>query len=121
MRKLWVLVVAAVVIGGVSTVAAAKPPSGTGRQIVERSITVTLAADNDMFFLNEVVTCPQGTASVNGGWAWVNPPDSNQDTFRHVAGGPEEANWRVKTGPSPFFAPFGSTNTFTLWAICVNA
>ncbi len=47
MRKLWVILVAAVVIGGVSTVAAAKPPSGTGRQIVERSITVALPPDVD--------------------------------------------------------------------------
>jgi len=118
MRKLWVILVAAVVIGGVSTVAAAKPPSGTGRQIVERSITVALPPDVDFFNINEVVTCPRGTASVNGGYAWVNPP-STQDTFRHVAGGPEEANWRVVS--STLFADLGSSNDFTLWAICVNA
>jgi hypothetical protein len=118
MRKLWVIVVAAVVIGGLSTVAAAKPSSGTGRQIVERTVTLTLPEGNDTININEVVTCPQGTASVNGGWAWVNPP-TTQDAFRHVAGGPEETNWRVVAGP--LFAPFGSTNEFTLWAICVNA
>jgi len=118
MRKLWVIVVAAVVIGGLSTVAAAKPPSGTGRQIVERSLTVALPEGVDFFNINEVVTCPQGTASVNGGYAWVNPP-STQDTFRHVAGGPEEANWRVVS--STLWADPGSTNEFTLWAICVNA
>ena len=118
MRKLWVLVVAAVVIGGVSTVAAARPPSGTGRQIVERSVTLTPPDGGDTIRINEVVTCPQDTASVNGGYAWVNPP-STQDTFRHVAGGPEEANWRVFV-PNLWADP-GSTNEFTLWAICVNA
>ncbi len=74
MRKLWVILVAAVVIGGVSTVAAAKPPSGTGRQIVLRTVTVSPPEGSDILNINEVVTCPQGTASVNGGYAWVTPP-----------------------------------------------
>lgn len=117
MRKLWVFVVLAVVIGGVSTIAAARPPSGTGRQIVERTATVTLPADQDQFTLNEVVACPAGTTSVNGGYAWINPPPS-QDSFRHVAGGPEDANWRVVQF---IFSDLGRTNEFTLWAICVNA
>ena len=118
MRKLWVFVVVAVVIGGVSTVAAARPPSGTGRQIIERSVTVQLPEGQDNFIVNEVMTCPEGSASVNGGWAWNNPP-SSRDSFRHVGGGPEEANWRV-VSPT-LFNDVGSTNEFTLWAICVNA
>jgi hypothetical protein len=96
----------------------ASTPSGTGRQIVERSVTVQLPEDRDNFIVNEVVTCPQDTASVNGGYAWVNPP-STQDTFRHVGGGPEEANWRVVS--LTFFNDFGSTNEFTLWVMCVSA
>jgi hypothetical protein len=118
MRKLWVILVAAVVIGGVSTVAAAKPPSGTGRQIVLRTVTLTPPEGSDIIIINEVATCPQGTASVNGGYAWVTPP-AGYDALRHVVGGPEETNWRVVSN-SLFVEP-GSNNDFTLWAICVNA
>jgi hypothetical protein len=118
MRKLWVLLVVAVVIGGVSTVAAAKPPSGTGRQIVLRTVTLTPPPpEGNDIIINEVVTCPQGTASVNGGYAWVTPP-VGYDALRHVVGGPEGTDWRVVSG-SLFVQP-GSNNDFTLWAICVN-
>jgi len=118
MRKLWVLVVAAVVIGGLSTVAAAKPPSGTGRQIVLRSVTLTPPEGGDIININEVVTCPQGTASVNGGYAWATP-SAGHDALRRVGGGPEETNWRVVA--DNLFVDPGSNNDFTLWAICVNA
>jgi hypothetical protein len=120
MRKPWmvVAVVAAILVVAASTVAAAKPPAGTGRQVVERTVTVTLPGDLDFFNLDELVSCPSGAASVNGGWAWVNPPPS-QGSERRVAGGPEGTDWRVFVR-SVFVEP-GSTNTFTLWAICVNA
>jgi hypothetical protein len=92
--------------------------SGTGRQVVERTITVTLPEPLDFFDINELVSCPSGAASVNGGWAWVNPPPS-QSPERRVAGGPDGTDWRVFV-PNLFVEP-GSTNTFALWAICVNA
>jgi hypothetical protein len=118
MRKPWVMAVvaAALVIIGASTVAAAKPVSGTGRQVVERTITVAPPAGSDDLKVDEVVTCPADTASVNGGFAWVTPP-SGQGTERRVTGGPEDANWRVVfstlVDPDPL--------TITLWAICVDA
>jgi hypothetical protein len=120
MRKPWmvVAVVAAILVAAASTVAAAKPPGGTGRQVVERTITVTLPEPLDFFDINELVSCPSGAASVNGGFAWLNPPPS-QGTERRVAGGPDGTNWRVVA--RNLFADPGSTNTFTLWAICVNA
>jgi hypothetical protein len=121
MRKSWmvVAVVVAILVVAASTVAAAKPPGGgTGRQVVERTITVTLPEPLDFFDINELVSCPSGAASVNGGWAWVNPPPS-QSPHRRVAGGPNGTDWRVFV-PNLFVEP-GSTNTFTLWAICVNA
>jgi hypothetical protein len=121
MRKPWavVVVVVSMLVVGATTMAAAKPPSGTGRQIVER--TVTPEPNFDMVHLNEVVTCPAGTASVNGGWAWVTPP-VNETTARRVAGGPEDTSWRVVSGPGPIFVdPDGPPQSFILWAICVNA
>jgi hypothetical protein len=120
MRKPWmvVAVVAAILVVAAGTVAAAKPPSGTGRQVVERTITLTPPDGGDILHLNELVGCPSGAASVNGGWAWVNPPPG-QSPDRRVAGGPDGTDWRVVVG-SLFVDP-GSTNTFTLWAICVNA
>jgi hypothetical protein len=120
MRKPWmvVAVVAAILVVAASTVAAAKPPGGTGRQVVERTITVTLPEPLDFFDINELVSCPSGAASVNGGFASLNPPPS-QGAERRVAGGPDGTNWRVVA--RNLFADPGSTNTFTLWAICVNA
>jgi hypothetical protein len=120
MRRPWVMVVTAtaVLIIGASTIAAAKAPGGTGRQIVERTVTLTPPPGGDFINLNEVVTCPQGTASVNGGYAWATP-QQGYDTLRHAAGGPEEANWRVVAGP--FYVAYDSNNDFTLWTICVNA
>ncbi len=119
MRKPWVMAVvaaAALVIIGASTVAAAKPVSGTGRQVVERTITVTPPDGSDILAVDEVVTCPAGTASVNGGFAWVTPP-SGQGTERRVTGGPEDTDWRVVF--TMFVDP--GPQTITLWAICVNA
>jgi hypothetical protein len=120
MRKQWMLVIGAIAILVVvaATTAAARPSGGTGRQIVLRTVTLTPPEGSDVINLNEVVTCPQGTASVNGGYAWVTPPQG-YDALRRVAGGPEETNWRVVAGS--FFVPIGSNNDFTLWAICVNA
>jgi hypothetical protein len=120
MRKSWmvVAVVAAILVVAASTVAAAKPPGGTGRQVVERTITVVLPPGIDFFDIDELVSCPSGAASVNGGFAWLNPP-SPQATERRVAGGPDGTDWRVVV--RNLFADPGSTNTFTLWAICVNA
>jgi hypothetical protein len=118
MRKPWgvVAAVVAVLIIGASTVAAAKPPSGTGRQVVERTVTLEPPSGSDILDVNELVTCPAGTASVNGGWAWVTPPP-NEGTHRRVNGGPEGADWRVVftvlVEPGP--------HTFAFWAICVNA
>jgi hypothetical protein len=119
MRKPWTvaLVVASMLVLGATTIAAAKPPSGTGRQIVER--TVTLEAEFDTVRLNEVVTCPADTASVNGGWAWVTPP-VNETTARRLAGGPEDTSWRVTSG-AIFVDPDSPRQDFTVWAICVNA
>jgi len=121
MRKSWmvVAVVAAMLVVVASTVAAAKPPGGgTGRQVVERTITVTLPDPIDFFDIDELVSCPSGAASVNGGWAWVNPPPYGSPE-RRVAGGPDGTDWRVVV--RNLFVEPGSTNTFTLWAICVNA
>jgi hypothetical protein len=121
MRKSWmvVAVVVAILVVAASTIAAAKPPGGgTGRQVVERTITVTLPPGIDFFDVDELVSCPSGAASVNGGFAWLNPPPS-QGTERRVAGGPDGTAWRVVA--RNLFADPGSTNTFTLWAICVNA
>jgi hypothetical protein len=120
MRKPWIVVavVAAILVVAASTVAAAKPPGGTGRQVVERTITLTPPDGGDMLNINELVSCPSGAASVNGGWAWVNPPPT-QSPHRLVAGGPDGTDWRVVV--NNLFVDPGSTNTFTLWAICVNA
>ncbi len=115
MRKLWVMVAAAVVIVGTTTIAAAKPTSGTGRQIVERTVTLEAPNGGDFLNVNELVTCPAGTASVNGGFAWVTPP-SGQDTTRRVNGGPEDADWRVIF--SAYVEPGPHDATF--WVICVN-
>jgi hypothetical protein len=121
MRRSWIVlaVVAAILVVTASTIAAAKPPGGTGRQVVERTVTLTPPDGGDILNINEVVSCPSGAASVNGGWAWVNPPP-NQSPERRVAGGPDGTNWRVVVS-NLFVDPPGSTNTFTLWAICVNA
>jgi hypothetical protein len=118
MRKPWavVVVVASMLVVGATTIAAAKPPSGTGRQIVER--TVTLQPDFDMIRINEVVTCPAGTASVNGGWAFTTPP-VNETVLGRDTGRPEDTSWRVVSG-TIFVEPDTATQ-FTLWAICVNA
>jgi hypothetical protein len=119
MRKSWIVVaVVAILVAAASTVAAAKPPGGTGRQVVERTITLTPPEGGDNLNINELVSCPSGAASVNGGFAWVNPPPG-QSPDRRVAGGPDGTNWRVVA--SNLFVDFGSTNTFTLWTICVNA
>jgi hypothetical protein len=117
MRKPWIVVaVAAILVTVATTVAAAKPPSGTGRQIVERTVTLEPPSGSDILNVNELVTCPTGTASVNGGWAWVTPP-AGESTYRRVTGGPDVAAWRVVftilVDPGP--------QTFTFWAICVNA
>jgi hypothetical protein len=119
MRKQWMIVVGviAVLLVVAATTAAAKPPGGTGRQIVERTVTLTPPGGGDFLTVNELVACPAGTASVNGGWAWVTPP-AGETTSRRVAGGPDATNWRVVF--TTFVEP-GSTNDFTLWAICVNA
>lgn len=121
MRKSWVVVavVVAILVVAASTIAAAKPPGGgTGRQVVERTITLTPPGGGDTVDINELVSCPSGAASVNGGWAWVNPPPT-QSPHRRVAGGPDGTDWRVVV--NGLFVEPGSTNTFTLWAICVNA
>jgi hypothetical protein len=120
MRKSWmvVAVVAAMLVAAASTVAAAKPPGGTGRQVVERTITLTPPEGSDNLNINELVSCPSSAVSVNGGWAWVNPPPG-QSPERRVAGGPDGTDWRVVV--SNLFVDPGSTHTFTLWAICVNA
>jgi hypothetical protein len=119
MRKQWPIVVGviAVLLVVAATTAAAKPTGGTGRQIVERTVTLTPPGGGDVLNVNELVACPAGTASVNGGWAWVSPP-AGETTSRRVAGGPDSTNWRVVF--STFVEP-GSANDFTLWAICVNA
>jgi hypothetical protein len=69
MRKQWMPVVGAIAILLVvaATTAAAKPSGGTGRQVVERTVTVNQPTDNPT--IDELVSCPSGTASVNGGWA----------------------------------------------------
>jgi hypothetical protein len=114
-----VAVVVAILVVAASTIAAAKPPGGgTGRQVVERTITLTPPGGSDTVDINELVSCPSGAASVNGGWAWVNPPPT-QSPHRRVAGGPDGTDWRVVV--NGLFVEPGSTNTFTLWAICVNA
>ncbi len=120
MRKQWMLVIAAIAIllVVVVTTAAAKPSGGTGRQIVLRTVTLTPPEGSDILNINEVVTCPQGTASVNGGYGWVTPP-AGYDALRRVAGAPDETDWRVIV--SNLFVEPGSNNDFTLWAICVNA
>lgn len=121
MRRSWmvVAVVVAILVAAASTVAAAKPPGGgTGRQVVERTIMLSPPEGSDLLNINELVSCPSGAASVNGGWAWVNPPPT-QSPDRLVAGGPDGTDWRVVV--RNVFVDPGSTNTFTLWAICVNA
>ena len=120
MRKQWMLVVGAIAILLVvaATTAAAKPSGGTGRQVVERTVSLTPPGGGDVLNINELVACPSGAASVNGGWAWVNPPLSD-NAFRKLAGGPDGTDWRVVV--NNLFVEPGSTNDFTLWAICVNA
>jgi hypothetical protein len=120
MRRSWIVVVmvAAILVVAASTVAGARPSSGTGRQIVERTITLTPPDGGDILNINELVSCPSGAASVNGGWAWVSPP-SSESPDRRVAGGPDGTAWRVVV--RNLFVDPGTTNTFTLWAICVNA
>jgi hypothetical protein len=120
MRKQWMVIVGAVAVllAVAATTAAAKPSGGTGRQVVERTVSLTPPDGGDTLNINELVSCPQGTASVNGGWAWVTPP-ANDTTARKVAGGPDGTSWRVVV--NNLFVEPGSTNDFTLWAICVNA
>lgn len=119
MRKQWPIVIGAVAVLLVvaATTASAKQSGGTGRQIVERTVTLTPPNGGDYLTVNELVTCPAGTASVNGGWAWVTPPVGDT-TSRRLAGGPDGTNWRVVFNT---WVDWGSTNDFTLWAICVNA
>jgi hypothetical protein len=118
MRKPWmvVVVVAAILVTVASTVAAAKPTGGTGRQVVERTVTLEPPGGSDILNVDELVACPAGTASVNGGWAWVTPP-TGEGTHRRVTGGPDDTAWRVVF--TTFVDP--GPQTLTLWAICVNA
>jgi hypothetical protein len=120
MRKQWMLVVGAIAVLLVvaATTAAAKPSGGTGRQVVELTVSLTPPGGGDVLNINQQVTCPSDKASVNGGWAWVNPPP-NDNNLRKVAGGPDDTDWRVVVN-SLFVEP-GSTNDFNLWTICVNA
>jgi hypothetical protein len=124
MRMRWAVVAAAVLVVGVSAVAAARPPSGTGRQLVERTVSVdTDPPGSDQLRINEVVQCPAGTASVSGGYRFDPPRTSSRspsipDGYRHTFGGPEGTNWRVLD--YVLVEPTDSVG-ITLWAVCVNA
>jgi hypothetical protein len=121
MRRPWVAmaVAVAVLVVGVSTVAAAKNPSGTGREVVERTVSIdTDPPGSDILRINEVVQCPTGKASVNGGYRFDPPRAPFQDGYRRVFGGPEGTDWRVldeRLVDPPY--PVG----VVLWAVCVNA
>src|SRR6266545_7667948 len=100
----------------------AGPPgaSGAGRELVERHVTIV--TNFDEIRINELVQCPAGKASVNGGFSYDPPaPDTLLgDEYRHVAGGPEGTDWRVLHGPTIISVVDGPV-AVTLWAMCVNA
>ncbi len=100
----------------------AGPPgaSGAGRELVERHVTIV--TNFDEIRINELVQCPAGKASVNGGFSYDPPaPDTLLgDEYRHVAGGPEGTDWRVLHGPTIISVVDGPV-AVTLWAMCVDA
>jgi hypothetical protein len=93
-------------------------PSGVGRQLVERSVSIdTTPSGSDQLKINEVVQCPAGKAAVNGGYRF-DAPNPPYDGYRRAFGGPDGTGWRVldsKFVDQPIPVPV------TLWAICVNA
>jgi len=95
-------------------------PGGAGRELVERSVSIdTTPPFSDQLELNEVVQCPAGKASVNGGYRFDPPRVPFADGRRRVFGGPDGTDWRVLdtrlVDPSPY--PVG----VILWAVCVSA
>jgi hypothetical protein len=93
-------------------------PAGTGRELVERSVTIdTTPSGSDQLQINDVVQCPAGKAAVNGGYRF-DAPNPPYDGYRRAFGGPDGTGWRVldfKFVDQPIPVPV------TLWAICVNA
>jgi hypothetical protein len=66
-RKIAVGLAAATAV--LALVAAAKPPSGTGYEVVTRSVSYPAPSDtnNNGVAVSEVVACPAGKHAVNGG------------------------------------------------------
>jgi hypothetical protein len=78
-----------------------------------------ILVEGDALRLNEVVQCPPGKASVNGGVQFEDPTITTQGPYHRIAGGPEGTGWQVL-----YDSIVGVTDDFvalTLWAICVDA
>ena len=69
--------------------------------------------------LNEVVQCPAGKASVNGGFQFEDPTITTEGPYHRIAGGPEGADWRVQY--DSIVGVIDDYVALTLWAICVDA
>ncbi len=97
------------------------PPgaSGAGRELAERSVSIdTNPPGSDQLQINEVVQCPAGKASINGGYRFDPPRAPFADGYRRVFGGPDGTDWRVldaRLVDPPY--PVG----VILWAVCVSA